>query len=306
MNKQKVEWHLRNVLKKWLNSISFNRLEPWPGAKNLSSNDLRQAIEKSIIVSGGSIVSLLRDEEVNDYDIYFDDVAICECLVKYYIAVFHQNCNTEDYLFEPKISTFSNLDTKELGNPGKILLEKTVGGDPDELLKASKVLKRNSRYYGEELAASKEQAPKPTSFDPMLISNRAITLQNKIQLVFTVCGKAPLIHYFFDFKHCMNDFTLEKGLSFNPESLECILTKELKYNRTLYPFDCMMRLKKLIAKGWNISNNELAKIMWDLTNCPKEASFYQEMFRGYLDDSIIDGITKAKLSDRNQYFSLFV
>ena len=63
MNERRIKEHLRNKVDEWINTLPF---------------ELRSKVVRSCFVSGGSIVSLLQGEAVNDYDIYFtkEDVAL--------------------------------------------------------------------------------------------------------------------------------------------------------------------------------------------------------------------------------------
>ena len=56
MNERRIREHLRDKVDEWINTLPF---------------EMRYEVVTSCFVSGGSIVSLLLGEEVNDYDIYF-------------------------------------------------------------------------------------------------------------------------------------------------------------------------------------------------------------------------------------------
>ena len=51
-------------------------------------------LHNSIIISGGSITSLLLNEEVNDYDFYFTDKKIIESLIIFYLTLFNKHNKT--------------------------------------------------------------------------------------------------------------------------------------------------------------------------------------------------------------------
>ena len=51
----------------------------------ITDEKLKDALKKNIIVTGGSIPSMLLNEPINDYDIYIDDVDVCVDLVNYYV-----------------------------------------------------------------------------------------------------------------------------------------------------------------------------------------------------------------------------
>lgn len=56
MNERRIKEHLRNKVDEWIKTLPF---------------ELRMDVLTSCFVSGGSIVSLLLGDTVNDYDIYF-------------------------------------------------------------------------------------------------------------------------------------------------------------------------------------------------------------------------------------------
>lgn len=58
------------------------KLEEW--LKTISDEPLRNEVKKSILVSGGCIVSMLLNEPVNDFDIYLMDIDVLKRLATYY------------------------------------------------------------------------------------------------------------------------------------------------------------------------------------------------------------------------------
>jgi len=46
---------------------------------------VRDLVDKNSIITGGSIVSLLLKEKVNDYDYYFRDIETVKAVANYYI-----------------------------------------------------------------------------------------------------------------------------------------------------------------------------------------------------------------------------
>lgn len=53
---------------------------------SIADESLRKMAKKDLIVTGGSIASMLLKEEVNDYDIYFKTKETCLAIAKYYVA----------------------------------------------------------------------------------------------------------------------------------------------------------------------------------------------------------------------------
>ena len=65
-----IEKNIRSKMNEWLLTIT--------------DEELRGKIKNNLLVSGGSIVSLLLKETVNDYDVYIKDMDVLIELVKYY------------------------------------------------------------------------------------------------------------------------------------------------------------------------------------------------------------------------------
>ena len=106
---------------------------------------------------------------------------------------------------------------------------------------------------------------------PLYFSPNAISLSNKIQIILRFNGDASAIHKNFDYIHATNYFTFRDGLVTNKEALESLITKQLKYQGSLYPLTSILRMKKFVKRKWNITAGEILKIMFqiselDLTN----------------------------------------
>lgn len=56
--------------------------------KSIESDHVRKLVAKNSIITGGSIASMLKGEEVNDFDIYFTNRETVLAVAKYYISVF--------------------------------------------------------------------------------------------------------------------------------------------------------------------------------------------------------------------------
>ena len=70
MNKRAIELHLKQKMEKWLESIT--------------DESLRNKVRADLIVTGGSIASMLLQEKVNDYDVYISNMDTLKALAEYY------------------------------------------------------------------------------------------------------------------------------------------------------------------------------------------------------------------------------
>ncbi len=85
-------------------------------------------------------------------------------------------------------------------------------------------------------------------YTPVFFSPNAISLSDKVQIVLRFHGDNVAIHKTFDFIHATNYFTFKDGLVTNKEALESILTKQLKYQGSLYPVTSIIRIKKFLKR----------------------------------------------------------
>jgi len=74
---------------KTINKILTGKFTSW--SNSIADEAVRKLVEKNTIISGGSIVSMLLNEEVNDFDIYFRDADTALAVAKYYVAELLKN-----------------------------------------------------------------------------------------------------------------------------------------------------------------------------------------------------------------------
>ena len=63
---------------------------------SITDEDVRKLVRKNSIITGGSIVSLLLNEKVNDYDIYFTNKETTKKVAEYFVKQFN-NINNACY-----------------------------------------------------------------------------------------------------------------------------------------------------------------------------------------------------------------
>lgn len=234
MQTKTIEKTIRKKLNEWLESITDKTL----------AHDLKP----NILVSGGSITSMLLNEKINDYDIYIKDRNILMRLVKYYT----NGMNDIEILDgEKKNSYITGNDNNSYSVSVRTL-------KPDQI----------KLFFPSEkggIKIDKENIKEGQKYTPLYFSPNAISLSDKIQIVIRFHGDNEQIHKTFDFIHATNYFTFEDGLVTNKEALESILTKQLKYQGSLYPVTTIIRVKKFIKRGWNINAGELLKVMFQIS-----------------------------------------
>ena len=120
-------------------------------------------------------------------------------------------------------------------------------------------------------AASKENKHKD-NYRPVYMTNNAITLSNKIQLILRFYGEPEKIHENYDFIHCTSYWKSWDGeLVLPSRALEAIINKELYYIGSKYPLCSLVRTRKFLKRGWTINAGQLVKMALqlhdlDLTN----------------------------------------
>ena len=219
----------------------------------IQDEDLRKKVQDNLLVSGGCITSMLLNEPVNDYDIYLQDIDVLKGLVKYYIQPFDE------------IVLFDGREKQAIIDRGDINIDQN-----NSLAISLRNLKEDQikLYFSAAKGSLKVNTDMPESernYTPMFFSPNAISLSNDLQIVIRFHGTPEQIHKTFDYIHATNYFTFKDGLVRNLEAMESILTKQLKYQGSLYPVTSVIRSKKFIKRGWNIGAGELLKIMFQIS-----------------------------------------
>ena len=217
MKTKTIKKQLAEVITDWTGSITDTRT--------------RTLAQKHSIITGGSIASMLLGEEVNDYDIYFDNAEAVESIANYYLKQARE------------LSKASNDE----------MCLNVIEGDDNEP-KRFKIFIRSSGV----LRVENEK-----KFGVIYLSSNAITLNNDVQLVIRFYGTPEEIHKNYDFVHATN-YYYKTRLVLNRDALECLLTKELRYFGSKYPLASIIRTRKFIQRGWSINAGQYLKMALQL------------------------------------------
>lgn len=285
---------------KTINAILCKKFDQF--IASIEDEAVRKLVAEGSIITGGSIVSLLTNNPVNDFDIYFRNKEVALAVAKYYVTQF-QKCppmafkdvlgqKTVDMRVEedPRVKIviksagiagahgsneyqyFEQGPREQAEQAQEKFLQGVVGvPQADE---GSEVNEGLSGYQQNTAALDDEPADKldpdkdkkdQKKFRPIFMTANAITLSDKVQLVIRFYGDPDEIHKNYDFSHCCNVWTSwDRKLVLNPIALECILAKELRYQGSLYPICSMIRMRKFIAHGWTINAGQCLKIAWQI------------------------------------------
>lgn len=274
------------------------KLESW--LESITDEKLRKDVRDNVLVSGGSITSLLLGEPVNDYDLYLMDRDVLLRLAKYYVdgvdgaevwdgknkAEIDKKYKTDDVEeWKSKFaSAYRNLQEDQI----KIYISQD-----------GNVLKVGN---GTVLANVAEGTEVP-KYRLAFLSPNAISLTDDIQIVVRFWGDASKVHSTFDFVHATNYFTFKNGVVTNIKALESILTKQLTYQGSQYPLTSVIRAKKFIKRNWNIHAGEYLKMMFQISLLDlTDMDILQEQLAGvdvaYF-STLITAIQKHKQSNKD-------
>ena len=279
---------------KTIKAIIRKKVNDW--LKSISDERVRLLAAKHTIVTGGCIASMLLQEDINDYDIYFRNEETAMSIAAYYIR---------------KYNTQTNKLPAGISNEGgriKVVIKSAGLSNTDQAERGYRYfegdLDPNNTDAGEyvEIAmAAAKKARSQAGYIPIYLSSNAITLSGDIQLVLRFYGEACEIHKNYDFVHCTNYWDVASGqLVLHPAALESLLARELRYEGSLYPVCSVIRTRKFVARGWTINAGQYLKMAMqisalDLTN----VSVLEEQLTGvdtaYFAEVI--GLLKAKTGE---------
>ena len=208
---------------------------------------VRNAVRKNTIITGGAIASMLINEPINDYDIYFRDQETARLVAEYYVKHFPHSEGVKVSVETDRIRIVVALGYRGATAGDVQTLSDT--GEIEETFDDTKAL-----------ALSADSAE--TKYKPIFLSTNAITLSNKVQIVLRFYGEPNDIHKNYDFIHCTNYWDSVNGdLVLCQPALESLLARELRYVGSKYPLCSVMRLRKFIKRGWSINAGQILKML---------------------------------------------
>lgn len=216
--------------------------------KSIKDDSLREAIRENILVTGGCIASMLTNEQVNDYDVYIMDMDVLKRLCEYY-------CKKYD------VQVFDGREKEKLTRKEYEGLSQSAYDIAVRTLKPDQI----KLYVGWGLPIEHNEDQLKVPYRVNFLSPNAISLSDDVQIVCRFHGNAEQIHRTFDFIHATNYWTFNTGLVLNVDALTSIITKQLKYQGSLYPLTSIIRLKKFLKRNWNVNAGEQLKIMFQIS-----------------------------------------
>ena len=237
---------------------------------SIKDEAVRKMVEQNSIITGGSIVSMLLKEKVNDFDYYFTNLETVEAVAAYYVDEFNRlhGDNSNDKTAKPQIYVEDDRVKIRIQSGG------IVGENTDESQYQyfeTRPIEEGEKYVRQTIANTLNEADaldgetleddKKEKYRPVFLTDNAITLSDKIQLIIRFYGDAKEIHSNYDFVHCTCYWTSkEKKLVLPPAALESMITKQLYYSGSKYPVCSFIRCRKFLKKGWHINAGQMLKI----------------------------------------------
>lgn len=283
--------------KKSINQIIKRKVNDW--LYNIDDAELSKDIKNEIIITGGCIASMLLNEDVNDYDVYFKNKAIAKRVSEYYCKKFNDENKGHINKFGHAVSAFVldgedvaayNRGEKKLSDfaqdfENQPILSRMIAGCPEDRIK---IIVRSDGVATDEEHKDILDAPFENAVDiiseadnlnekaldglnkskyrPIFLSSNAITLSDKIQIIVRFYGKPEEIHSNYDFAHCTNYWTYEDGVVLNIEALESLMSKHLIYKGSKYPLCSVIRTRKFIKRGFHINAGQYLKMCFQISN----------------------------------------
>jgi len=266
-----------------------DKIDTW--LKSITDSELKAVIQNNVLITGGAITSLLQGEKPNDYDMYFKTKEAARAVAEYYVKIFNDSNKLSSvnrynaYVKQESIANINNeiedriliyMQSAGVASETQTRYEYFEGQTDSETEQFFESMKN----VEEEIAMDVEKRPieianeinnelsdktKPR-FRPVFMTDNAITLSDKVQLIIRFFGPVEKIHKNFDFAHAMACYDYYTDtLTVPQETYESILSKYLIYNGSLYPIATLFRMRKFMARGWRITAGQMLKVAFQIS-----------------------------------------
>lgn len=274
--------------------------------RSIDDDTVRKLVEDNTIYTGGCIVSMLLNEEIRDFDVYFTRPEVALKVAEYYVAKLKANPpaafeSVKDdvrAIMEPAVPAgeeSARVSGRVKGPQPprvRIVVGKTERGlrgeemvahhEEDLQFSEGQVIddtEPGASYEGNvealddepaEKVADKADAKKRGKYRVLFVTANAITLSDGIQIVLRFQGDVSEIHSNYDYTHCTNAYVTfgpeEERLILRKEALVCILAKELRYQGSKYPIASVIRTRKFLKRGWSINAGQYVKMAYQIAD----------------------------------------
>ena len=248
----------------------IKKINDW--LSTINDDAVFKAAKGDVIVTGGAIASMLLGEKINDFDVYFRTKETALLVAKYYVEKFNEandlNVGSGVDSCTPHVAEETLDNIKGFSEERVVISIKSAGvaaEDQAEYGYFEGLSEDATKDFGESLIEDAADDSKDR-YRPVFLSQNAITLSNKMQLVIRFYGEPEEIHSNYDFIHAMCYWDHgNKDLHLPAEALEALLSRTLVYRGSLYPIASIFRTKKFLERGWRITAGQQLKIMWQIS-----------------------------------------
>lgn len=301
MKVKTIEKICRGKIEDWIHSLpkTHDATEP----KGYKEHSLAEVIRENAIVTGGAIASMLMGERVNDFDVYFRTKEAAVAVAEYYVKLFAENnknwlggkvsrlevntaCSDRVVIHiksqgvlaadkvnepdEPPVTevVVANEESRlpTVNRQMEVDLGGVAGGDPEYQYFEGTSGDEAEVFIKSLASRARDKRQKEVKYEPVFLTDNAITLSNQLQIVIRFFGEPDEIHGNYDYVHCMNYYTRkENKVVLKPEAMESLRTKDLKYIGSLYPICSLIRMRKFINRGWRINAGQIVKMAYQIS-----------------------------------------
>jgi len=234
---------------------------------SIEDETVRKAAEQHTIVTGGSIASMLLGEQINDFDLYFRNIETAELVAKYYVDKFNELSPKDKYTPEVRRQRLENI-RGDLEDRVVIWMQSAgiAAEEQGEYNYFEQMEEGAAADFVESTVQEIAETPDKPKYRPIFLSENAITLSDKVQLVTRFYGEPDDIHKNYDFVHATCSYDFATNTLRTPEAaLLSMMSRSLVYTGSLYPIASIFRMKKFLMRGWRITAGEQLKIMWQIS-----------------------------------------
>ena len=244
----------RGMKPKTIKAVLRNKIDEW--LKSITDDDLRKKCRKEAIVTGGCIASMLMNEEVNDFDIYFRNKDTVKELAIYYVTKFVEK-KKEKNEYHGAITV--------IDEDGRVSIKVSSAGVASDGSAPDYDVGLDDED-GVNLLHSADPGG-GAMYSPCFLSTNAISLRGQVQLILRFYGDPATIHSNYDFVHCTNYWESDTdNLALNIDALTAIMSKTLTYRGSKYPFSSIVRTRKFIKRGWTINAGQFLKMAYQISD----------------------------------------
>lgn len=276
------------MLEKTMKQIITTKVRAW--LDTINENEVRAAIQKDLIITGGCFTSMIQNEVPKDFDCYFRTKETVLKVAQYYADVWNEQHSPKENGagFKCKVMVLDGANPSDdilnyfgekkvkSGTTGAVIVDNCppervkmvfpsdgYTGDPEEVQAAEELGTGTVEVVEEldEIKADEILEKEKKEFNPVFISSNAITLSKGIQIVVRFYGEPTDIHNTYDFEHTKAYYDFGKNLLEIPRKVyECVVNKTLIYTGSKYPVCSIFRLRKFINRGWKVNAGQMLKI----------------------------------------------